>query len=127
MNSTNARLTALLRAVSSELAPYSEIRSKGSRHWNGEKYVEVTDDSPGRFQRGAAIWRTKLDTIADLIDLQPSDLSTAQREYLTRTLFGGMGSLHDFGLEETADPDARSTNARLVALYRELYEAFTSK
>jgi hypothetical protein len=126
MNSTNARLTALLRAVSSELAPYSEVRSKGSKHWNGEKYVEVTDDSPGRFQRGAAIWRATLNTIADLMELQP-DLSTAQREYLTRTLFGGMGSLHDFGLDETVDPEARPANARLVALYRELYEALTSK
>jgi hypothetical protein len=89
--------------------------------------VDVTDDSADRFQSGAAVWRAKLDTIADMIETQGCDLPAEQRAYLARTLFGGMGTLQDFGLDVTSDPEARASNARLFALYRDLYEAFESR
>jgi hypothetical protein len=121
------RFTVVLRAITAELRPYSEVRSKGSKYWDGTKYVDVTEDSAGRFQCGAAIWRVTLDTIADMIETQGYDVPEEQRTYLRRTVFGGMGALHDFGLDETNDPEARASNARLVALYRELGEAFESR
>jgi hypothetical protein len=118
---------AVLRAIIAELGPYSTVRSKGSKHWDGTKYVDVTEDSASRFQCGAAIWLVKLNTIADMIETQGYDVPAKQRVYLAGTLFGGMGSLQDFALDEASDPEARASNAKLVALYRELGEAFRSR
>jgi hypothetical protein len=111
-----------LRNVIETLAPFVRSRSDGSLEWDGRRYRSIDSDGG---QAGAAAWWYRLTTMVGLLEAQSSPLSTQQLEYLERELFGGMGSLIDFSLDEAkGGPEAVVANERLKRQTDELYEAF---
>src|SRR5689334_17376714 len=86
-----------LRRVSLVLSQFAEIQDAGTLQWDGQAYVAA---SPNQFDPYAAKWWAMLTAIEKMIEGQSSSLSAKQKEYLDRLLFGGMGSLNDFALDQ---------------------------
>ena len=80
-----------------------------------------------KFDPYAAMLRTLLSTIAEMLDKQGAPPSPAQMAYVRVGLFGGSGSLRDFLLNERlVGPEARQANQELERLTKELHEQFRS-
>jgi hypothetical protein len=98
-------------------APFAKPpQPPGSKTWNGKAYVIAESES--RFDPYAAMWWVRLTTIADLLERQVEPLSSDQRLYLERCLFGGMGSLNDVCLDD------RNANRELERRRADLYREF---
>ena len=66
-----------------------------------------------------------LTTIAELMECQESPLSEKQLAYISRVLFGGMGSLSDLYFDSKALGEIANTiNARLEIQRQALYASF---
>jgi hypothetical protein len=112
----------LLRLLISVLGPFSEPSHAGSKTWDGKAYVAAPQRN---FDPFAAKWWATLTAIAEMLDKQGAPLSPEQKAYLDRLLFGGMGSLNDFVLDERQlGVEARQANQELNRLRKELFEQF---
>ena len=112
-----------LRGLAKELEPFIDDVRPGQRVWNGSAWEPTNETKHG--DKYAAIWRSNLNTIADLLDLQDSPISAAQRDYLDRTIFGTAGSFHDFRVDtKTQGKAAAIANENLDLLLAKLYEVF---
>lgn len=112
----------LLRQLIGVLAPFSEPANAGSMIWDGKAYAPA---SQRKFDPLAAKWRATLTAIAEMLDKQGAPPSPEQKKYLDRLLFGGMGSLNDFALDErNIDAEARQANQELSRLRKELFAQF---
>ena len=87
----------LLRRLISVLPPLSEANHAGSMTWDGKAYVPATQQ---KFDPSAAKRWATLTAIAEMLEKQGTALSPEQRACLDRLLFGGMGSLNDFQIDE---------------------------
>jgi hypothetical protein len=111
----------VLRRLVSVLSPFSEPSGAGSRIWNGEAYAPASQQ---KFDPTAAKWWATLMAIAEMLDTQGVPLSPEQKRYLDRLLFGGMGSLNDFALDERIGAEARQANQELERLRKDLFDQF---
>jgi hypothetical protein len=112
----------LLRRLINVLGPFSEPSHAGSKIWDGTAYVSAAQRS---FDPFAAKWWATLTAIAEMLDKQGAPPSPEQKAYLDRLLFGGMGSLNDFVLDERQlGVEARQANQELNRLRKELFEQF---
>lgn len=115
-------LVEKLRRTADILQPFTRPPRPGALVWNGTAYVPSSD---GSFDPYALSWWGILTTAADLIDAQGHPISTAQRDYLERMLFGGMGSLSDFMLNVSRFGEgAREVNAQLDRARKDLFDEF---
>lgn len=111
-----------LEQIAAVLAKFAEPAAPGARVWNGSAYVA---GSGSNFDPYAAKWWSALTALAAVLGGQESPLSERQKKYLDRFLFGGMGSLNDFALDEgRLGPDAKRANQELNRLRAELFEKF---
>ena len=112
-----------LRGIADELEPFIQSTTPGASTWSGTAYVaneEIKNPDPY-----ALAWWSTLRTIADLIEAQECPLSTNQLSYLKRTLFGGMGSLLDFHLDERSHGEtAEHTNNHIKEKATQLFDLF---
>jgi hypothetical protein len=91
--------------------------------WDGNEYKRVTRETHA--EPYALAWWSKLNTLADMIDYQDSELSPKQLSYLQRALFGGMGSLNDLWFDEREfGQTAREINNKLNYSRETLFSAF---
>ena len=106
------------------LEPFIESSRRGSLHWNGSEYAPVSEDKdPDPY---ALAWWSTLCTISALLSSQ-SSLTPQQYSYIERELFGGMGSLTDFWLDEKhGGKKARAANEQLNKIRNELCLALPS-
>lgn len=117
----NGAFARSLRDMARALESFSEPAS-GGLTWNGMAYVSGSHSS---FDPFAAKWWAILTTLADFLEAQETHLSKAQRDYLDRLLFGGMGSFNDFVLDESQfGSKARQANAELVRLRKRMFEEY---
>lgn len=111
-----------LRATVKILEPFAQTKSPGSMTWDGSAYTKASASQPDPY---ALAWSSALAAIADLIERQPCPLSVEQLSYLRAELFGGMGSLLDFEIDEERFGDAGLTaNKQLSEACGQLFEAF---
>jgi hypothetical protein len=90
--------------------------------WDGKAYAPA---SQRKFDPFAAKWWALLTAIVEMLDKQGAPLSPEQKAYLDRLLFGGMGSLNDFVIDErNVGAEARQANQELDRLRKELCEQF---
>lgn len=114
-----------LRDLVALLAEFSDAATDGALRLDGAKFVESAGN--GKFDPLAAKWWATLVAVAELVEAQDAPLSGGQRAYLDRLLFGGMGSLNDFSLdEERLGEDARLVNSRMNDLRQSLFAAFNN-
>jgi len=112
----------LLHAAAGVLAKFAETSASGGLIWSGTAYVQ---SSNAKFDPYAAKWWSILTAVAGLLDAQDTPLSPRQREYLSRLLFGGMGSFNDFALDESwLGSEAVRANRELDRLRKEMFEQF---
>lgn len=112
----------LLRRLVTVLGPYADPSYAGSMIWDGKAYAPTSDQ---KFDPSAAKWWSMLTAIAEMLDRQGARLSPEQKAYLDRLLFGGMGSLNDFMLDERdLGAESRQVNRELDRLKKELFEEF---
>jgi hypothetical protein len=110
-----------LRKIAEVLKPFIRPPQQGALVWNGTSYVPST----AAFDPFALGWWGTLTTVADLVEAQGIPVTAAQREYLGKLFFGGMGSLNDFMLDaKTLGEPAREANAKLNDARTELYVLF---
>jgi hypothetical protein len=108
-----------LEATARVLAPFVDPPSSGGRRWDGAAYVSAPE-SP--FDPGAAKWWSALTALAGIIAARDGPLSAKQKEFLERTLFGGMGSLNDLAIDEgRVGADASRANEELDRARGELF------
>jgi hypothetical protein len=114
-----------LRAIARLLEPLTHAAGPGDMAWDGKEYRKVTNEAhPDPY---ALAWWSKLNTLADMIDYQDSELSSKQLSYLQRALFGGMGSLTDLWFDERRfGQTAREINSKLGYSREALFSAFNS-
>ena len=113
---------AALEQTAQFLAQFATCASSNSRKWNGVEYAAVSEQ---RCDPYAAIWSSKLSAMAELLSGQVAPLSDRQAKYLSRTLFGGMGSLNDFQIDEAhVGPQAATVNEELDRLRSVLFDQF---
>jgi|ERR1700683_764870 len=105
-----------LRATAEELKPLTQSALPGASTWDGKSYVKGEGKEP---DPNALAWWSILNTIADLVEAQDAPLSTKQKAYLNRVLFGGMGSLNDLYFKAGG-----AINERLNEKRRSLFESF---
>ena len=110
-----------LRDTAEVLQPLTRVMSPGSATWDGTSYVKGKAERP---HASALAWWSILSTIADLIEAQDSPISSKQISYLSRILFGGMGSLNDLSVDSKEVANANEINERLNEVRRHLFEAF---
>jgi|SRR5208337_2985467 len=111
-----------LRLTSEELKPLTHSAMSCAAIWDGQSYVKGEVKEPDPY---ALAWSAILDTIAGLIEAQESQLSPKQITYLTRVLFGGMGSLNDLCFDPKSLGDAaRVVNERLDQRRQVLFASF---
>src|SRR5205809_5092254 len=118
-----ASLVNYLRAIARHLEPLTRAAAPGDMAWDGKEYRKVTSEAdPDPY---ALAWCSKLNTLADMIDYQDSELSPKQLSYLQRALFGGMGSLNDLWFDERQfGQTAREINNKLSYSREALFSAF---
>ena len=104
------------------LGRFASPPGQNSLRWNGVAYVSTAQQAP--FDQGAAIWCSTLEAIAALLASQDCRISQRQRHYLDRALFGGMGSLNDFQIDERLGAAAKKANVELNHLRERLFHAF---
>jgi hypothetical protein len=97
------KLIEQLRKTASTLAPLTNIKPP------------ITGDlAQGNWKQPepyAFAWRSKLDTIANMIEYQLCALSPNKIVYIRGTLFQGMGSLRDLIFDPTVlGPEAEAVN-----------------
>jgi hypothetical protein len=105
------------------LKPHINDKKKGRKIWNGKKYAEYCGeeyegDSYGR------LWYSTLIVLAEMIDRQESKLTRRQKEFISRFLFGGMGSFNDYSLRKAFQKDVSEANQELDTLRGNLYATF---
>jgi hypothetical protein len=111
-----------LRKIADEFKPFIDTSRAGSLSWNGVAYVKRKDKLADPY--GLAWW-SSLTTMADLLEAQESTLSAKQFDYLERVLFGGMGSLNDFWLnEDIHGEEAKNANNRIREQTTQLFGLF---
>jgi hypothetical protein len=112
-----------LRAIARDLEPLTQAAAPGDMAWDGKEYRQVTSEAhPDPY---ALAWWSKLNTLADMIDYQDTELSAKQLSYLQRALFGGMGSLNDLWFDERRyGQTAKEINNKLGYSREELFSAF---
>jgi hypothetical protein len=77
------------------------------------------------FDPYAAMWWATLTTMAEMLRGQDGLISDRQRRFIGRGLFGGMGSLNDFWLDERQlGSAAKDANERLDQLRSQLFAEF---
>lgn len=116
-------LIAQLRRIAAVLEPFSHWRQGGPNalHWNGNEYARPKTARLGDPE--AAMWRNILQTLADMIEYQNCDLSDEQRRYIKKQLLGGMGSLHDYWLDDRQfGEEALTANKTLEKEFNTLHE-----
>jgi hypothetical protein len=114
-----------LRSTAEELRPLTQSTSIGAAIWDGTKYVRGDVKAPDAF---ALAWWSILNTIADLLEAQDSPLSDNQINYLTRVLFGGMGSFNDLFFDPKFMGDAANAiNERLAEKRHLLFKIFNTR
>jgi hypothetical protein len=112
----------LLRQLAKLLGRFAEDEESGSLRWNGKAYSKTPQR---RFDPHAAKWWGILNTLAEMMDAPDASVSKAQRAYLDRLLFGGMGSLNDLQLDERRiGPEAKQVNEELRQLTKTLFDEF---
>lgn len=118
-------LVNYLRSIARDLEPLTQAATPGDKGWDGKEYRRVTSEMhPDPY---ALAWWSKLNTLADMIDYQDSELSPKQLSYLQRALFGGMGSLNDLWFDERQFGQiAREINNKLSYSREALFSAFKS-
>jgi len=114
-----------LRAMARDLEPLTRAAAPGDMAWDGKEYRKVTSEAhPDPY---ALAWWSKLNTLADMIDHQDSELSPKQLSYLQRALFGGMGSLNDLWFDERQyGQTAKEINNKLGFSREALFSAFSA-
>jgi len=110
-----------LRSTAEELKPLTQSALPGAATWDGTSYVKGEAKAPDPY---ALAWWSILGTIADLIEAQESPLSPKQIAYLTRVLFGGMGSLNDLSFDPKSLKNASMVNERLDQKRHVLFASF---
>jgi hypothetical protein len=111
-----------LRATAAAIKPLTESTPPGAKTWDGKQYSSATVKYADPY---ALSWWSTLSVIAALIEAQDCPVSEAQRSYLDRTLFGGMGSLNDLYFDPRAlGALADTVNRSLDERRRELYAIF---
>jgi uncharacterized protein YukE len=112
----------LLRQLAKLLGRFAEDEESGSLRWNGKAYSTTPQR---RFDPHAAKWWATLNTLAEMLDAQNASISKGQRAYLDRLLFGGMGSLNDFQVDERRiGQEAKQVNEELRRLTKTLFDEF---
>jgi hypothetical protein len=113
---SKAEFIKQLRSTAEELRPLTQSASPRAAIWDGTSYLQGEAKVPDPY---ALAWWSILGTIADLIEAQESPLSRKQTAYLSRVLFGGMGSLNDLAFKA-----AGAINGRLDDKRRSLFASF---
>jgi len=117
--------TAFVKALEETarvLARFAEPAPAGARRWDGTAYVAA---SASTFEPYAAKWSSALTALAGILEGHDAPLSERQKQFLDRFLFGGMGSLNDFALDEgRLGADANQANQELDRLRSELFAQF---
>jgi len=112
----------LLRHAAAVLSRFAEPPSGGALQWDGTKYAAAGRPA---YDPYAAKWWATLTAISEVVGGQDTPLSARQKAYLDRLLFGGMGSLSDFALDENQlGAEARTANQELSNVRRALFESF---
>lgn len=112
-----------LRELAQELEPFINEIEPGQRIWNGTTWA-VTDETK-RADKYAVAWHSTLSTAADLLNLQDSSISAAQKEYFRKSLFGGMGSFQDFYVDKKVyGEEAETANKNLDLKLTKFFEFF---
>jgi hypothetical protein len=112
-----------LRALAKDLEPLTQAATCGDMAWDGKEYRRVTSDA--HLDPYALAWWSTLNTLADMIDYQDTELSRRQISYLQRVLFGGMGSLNDLFFDERRlGQIAKEINKKLRVSRELLFAAF---
>jgi len=108
-----------LRSTAEELRPLTQSASPRAAVSEGTSCVKGEAKVPDPY---ALAWWSMLGTIADLIEAQESPLSRKQVAYLSRLLFGGMGSLNDLSFKAASAINERLDDKRqsLFASFKEL-------
>ena len=120
----NPKFALLLRKIVTELEPYASLPVDPSSHtaqvrdvpgmWNQAQYAAAVQGMCKFLERNA-----------ELLERSSDPLPTRKRDELSGQLFGGMGSLSDFYLDERVlGARAKVTNERLRTLIGELYSVF---
>jgi hypothetical protein len=121
------QLIAMLRDTASVLEPLTEEVVLGAKRWNGTEYKKVERAEEERHLNPYALaWWSRLNTIADLLELQETSPTPGQQEYIKRILFGGMGSLTDFFIDPHTHRNNANVNRTLKAKLGELFEVLRS-
>lgn len=122
MNMNKTEFIKQLRATAEELSPLTQTVAPGAMAWNGAEYSKGEKRNPDPY---ALAWWSSLIAIAELIEAQETPLSTKQRAYLDRLLFGGMGSLNDLSFDQRLlGASADIVNKRLDEKRRTLFASF---
>jgi hypothetical protein len=122
LNQAKDEFIRQLRAAVQDLKPLTLAVLPGAAVWDGTRYTKGSAASPDPF---ALSWSSMLGTIAELVEAQETPLSLKQINYLTRVLFGGMGSLNDLFFDpKSAGATAATVNENLSLRRTALYESF---
>jgi hypothetical protein len=114
-------LADLVTEAARVIEPFASLSDSSAKVWDGKQYVAGLKQ---HFDPAAAKWCGVLSTLGEMLRLQPTAPSQGQRAYVERLLFGGMGSLVDFRLDESAaSTEALRANERLGELTHAMFEA----
>jgi len=105
------------------IARYTIDADKSARSWDGMRYTEAESS---QFDATAAKWWGILSATSEMLRRQDGSASPAQLDYLSRLLFGGMGSFIDFRINGT-DGETAKTNARLEQLAGALHSCLETE
>jgi hypothetical protein len=105
------------------LQPFICGSGPGSARWDGKAYVQ----GESRLIDVAALtWWSSLNVMDNLLRGQEAYPTADQLTYLDRELFGGMGSLADFRIDEALfGEEARQANKKLELETDKLYQALS--
>ena len=114
------QLIDLLKQASAVLQPFTQDVRPGALVYDGTRYAPSSPQSPDAY--ALAWWFSFQTTIALLDGLET--LTESQRDYLRRTICGGMGSFADFSLDERRWGDsALKANHQLAQIRTSFYES----
>ncbi len=115
-------LIETLRATARVLQPFTLDVGPGSRVWDGRRYVESIGR---RADPQSRMWWSVLNTIAAMLEGQGAPITPEQLSYLSRELFGGMGSFVDFAIDESLfGEEGKAANQHLGEMRDRLLRAF---
>jgi hypothetical protein len=116
------KLIDLLEQASAVLQPFTQDVRPGALAYDGTRYAPSAPQSPDAY---ALAWWSSFQAIIALLGGFET-LTESQRDYLRRTICGGMGSFGDFSLDEKRwGASATKANHQLAQIRASFYEALS--